>query len=65
MPLRDWRGRFAGTTFDNRSFPCPECGKPMQVMGKDFKAPPQRDAKQWLKVEVLHSSTRSTAGWKS
>jgi len=38
-----------------RDFPCPECGRPMPVMGRDFEAPPQRDRKGWLAAEVLHS----------
>ena len=36
-----------------RPFPCPECGEPMSDLGSDFKAPRQRDVRQWLKVEVL------------
>jgi hypothetical protein len=40
---------------DARPFPCPECGKPMKNMGADFKAPRQRDRRQWLKVEILES----------
>lgn len=38
-----------------RPFPCPQCGEPMAVVGRDFQAPPQRAEKQWLLVEVLHS----------
>ena len=38
-----------------RPFSCPECGQPMNDMGVDFKAPPQNDQRQWLKVAVLYS----------
>lgn len=38
-----------------RPFPCPQCGRPMAVVGRDFQAPPQRAEKQWLLVETLHS----------
>jgi hypothetical protein len=40
---------------DNRPFPCPQCGQPMTDLRADFKAPRQRDVRQWLKVEVLAS----------
>src|SRR5262245_15363180 len=39
----------------HRHFPCPECGGLMRDMGADFKAPVQRNARQWQKVEVLAS----------
>jgi len=39
----------------HRPFPCPDCREPMCDLGSDFKAPRQRDARQWLKVEVLAS----------
>lgn len=32
---------------------CPQCGKLMNNMGRDFKAPKQSDVKQWTKVEIL------------
>jgi hypothetical protein len=32
---------------------CPECKKPMQQMGRDFKAPKQNNIKQWEKVRQL------------
>jgi hypothetical protein len=32
---------------------CPQCGKPMCEMGRQFKAPKLDDAKQWRKVEAL------------
>jgi hypothetical protein len=38
-----------------RPFPCPECGRPMAVMGRDFEAPPQRDRTEWLVAELLQS----------
>jgi len=38
-----------------RPFPCPECGRPMAVMGRDFEAPPQRDRTGWLVAELLQS----------
>ncbi len=38
---------------EHRPFPCPECGALMCDLGSDFKAPRKRDARQWMKVEVL------------
>ena len=32
---------------------CPQCRLPMTNMGTDFKAPPQKDLKQWRKAEIL------------
>ena len=32
---------------------CPQCGKTMTVMGHDFRAPAQKDIRQWRKVEWL------------
>jgi hypothetical protein len=40
---------------DGRPFPCPECGEAMKDMGIDFKAPPRRARRQWIKVAVLFS----------
>jgi hypothetical protein len=37
-----------------RPFPCPGCKRPMTRLGRYFKAPPQRAARQWLKVELLY-----------
>jgi len=30
---------------------CPECKRSMKAMGKDFKAPPQRDVRAWRAIE--------------
>jgi hypothetical protein len=38
----------------DRPFDCPNCKQPMTSLGRYFKAPPQRAARQWLKVELLH-----------
>lgn len=32
---------------------CPQCQQPMTNMGTDFKAPPQKDGRQWRKVQAL------------
>jgi len=32
---------------------CPQCGETMTVMGHDFRAPAQKDIRQWRKVELL------------
>jgi len=37
-----------------RPFPCPVCKQPMIRLGRYFKAPPQRAARQWVKVELLY-----------
>ncbi len=34
---------------------CPQCGQAMVDMGLDFKAPKQKDVKQWQKVQLLYS----------
>lgn len=33
---------------------CPECREPMADMGLDFKAPKQRDTKQWRKAHLVY-----------
>lgn len=38
-----------------RPFPCPECGAPMTLVGRDFRAPPQRAVKQWHVLEMLRT----------
>lgn len=46
-----------------RPFPCPECKQPMQRFGRYFQPPPQRAARQWLKVELLfHFGERFESG---
>lgn len=42
------------STLPERPFPCPECREQMHAMGRHFKAPPRRDKRQWLKVELLY-----------
>lgn len=32
---------------------CPQCGKPVNWMGRAFKAPKKTDVEQWEKVEAL------------
>ncbi|MFD0713580.1 hypothetical protein [Paenibacillus sp. GCM10027626] len=39
---------------DKVCYSCPQCGKLMNDMGHDFKAPKQSDVKQWKKVEILY-----------
>jgi hypothetical protein len=39
----------------DREIPCPECGAPMTLMGRDFQAPPQRAVKEWQLLELLRS----------
>ncbi len=38
-----------------RPYPCPDCKQLMNRMGKYFKAPPKRNSRQWMKVELLYS----------
>lgn len=47
-----------------RSIVCPQCAQPMHDLGKDFKAPKQRDVEQWRKVELLfrHGCTFHSCG---
>lgn len=40
----------------NRTYTCPQCGRTMNDMGHDFKAPKQNDVKQWMKVEILFNN---------
>jgi hypothetical protein len=35
------------------TYACPQCGKPMCEMGRQFKAPKVDDVKQWRKVQAL------------
>jgi DNA-directed RNA polymerase subunit RPC12/RpoP len=35
------------------TYACPQCGKEMCEMGRQFKAPRLDDVKQWRKVEAL------------
>ena len=32
---------------------CPECSQPLALMGRTFRAPPNRDREQWEKVRKL------------
>lgn len=32
---------------------CPQCGGPLCIMGRSFKAPKRTDIKQWEKVRIL------------
>lgn len=34
---------------------CPQCRQPMENMGLDFKAPPNKDSEQWRVVKLLAS----------
>ena len=36
-----------------REVPCPQCGKLMADLGKDFNAPKQTNVEQWEKVRLL------------
>ena len=38
---------------DEACFPCPECQRPMQYMGRSFKAPRRNATRQWKKVSLL------------
>ena len=38
----------------DRTVVCPQCRSPMHDLGRDFKAPTQRNIKQWNKVECLY-----------
>ena len=38
---------------EGRVIPCPQCGKPLADMGRDFKAPKAADLEQWEKVRRL------------
>ncbi len=35
------------------TLPCPQCRQPMTNLGTDFKAPAQRERRQWQKVQQL------------
>ena len=39
--------------FRSAPAPCPQCGIHMRLMGAAFKAPPQTNVREWLKVERL------------
>jgi predicted nucleic acid-binding Zn-ribbon protein len=39
--------------YPEQLFPCPECGAPMHMMGKAFRAPKQSNTNQWKKAQLL------------
>ena len=43
---------------------CPQCAGPVEAMGLDFKAPPQKAVDQWKKVRILadHGIRYSSCG---
>ncbi len=41
---------------DASSCACPECGGPISVMGRSFKAPKKSDDEQWEKVKRLYAA---------
>jgi hypothetical protein len=55
---------FLGANAQWRKFNCPQCSRPMNNMGFDFKAPSQADMEQWQKVGMLfaHGYTFSSCG---
>jgi hypothetical protein len=45
---------------------CPQCGNPVNEMGRAFKAPKKSDAEQWKKVEALwRAGFRFWSVWSS
>jgi DNA-directed RNA polymerase subunit RPC12/RpoP len=38
-----------------KSHICPECGEPVYLMGRTFKAPKRSDDEQWRKVQKLYA----------
>ena len=49
------RGTFGSSS--DREFNCPECKQRMTPMGLLFRAPPQRDIKEWLQLEQIARSS--------
>ena len=49
---------------EERHVKCPQCSRLMANMGRDFKAPKQKDVDQWRKVEILfeHGFTFHSCG---
>jgi predicted RNA-binding Zn-ribbon protein involved in translation (DUF1610 family) len=50
---KSFKQRLSFSRQANKFLTCPECGKAMWEMGRQFKAPKQSDVKQWRKVEFL------------
>jgi hypothetical protein len=48
-------------TFEEYRPPCPQCGQPMHNMGKEFKAPRQKDTKAWAAVRRNLSKIRAAS----
>lgn len=45
---------------------CPQCGEPLYIMGRAFKAPKSSDAEQWKKVEALwRAGFRFWSAWNT
>ena len=42
-----------GVVLGVRRYPCPQCGLEMTPLGKNFRAPKQRDLKAWQAAEIL------------
>ncbi len=45
---------------ENATFPCPQCARRLNFVGRYFKAPRRTEVKQWQKVEELYRS-----GWRA
>lgn len=42
-----------GIALDVRRYPCPQCGREMTPVGKNFRAPKQRDSSAWRAAQIL------------
>jgi predicted RNA-binding Zn-ribbon protein involved in translation (DUF1610 family) len=38
---------------DASRFACPQCGNPMEIMGRNFKAPRHANQREWKKIKLL------------
>ena len=45
---------------ERKFYTCPDCGKEMQYMDKNFKAPPKKDTKKW---ESINKSVEIDCTW--
>ena len=43
----------SGVDDDNFMYSCPQCGKPLQLIGKNFRAPKIDDLEAWKVAEIL------------
>ncbi|GBF06328.1 hypothetical protein DAERI_080119 [Deinococcus aerius] len=56
--------KFQGVDAEGFSYPCPQCGQELQLIGKNFRAPKQGDLKGWaIARQLVQAGFGYGAGW--